>query len=74
MARYTGVNHLAMVTKTSQDTVYRPCIRIIANEQGELDQPREIDLTDNTYSELSIVRLIDESKYNIDLSKFILSE
>jgi len=67
-------DNLAIVSKTNQDVLDRPCVRLIADKYGELAQPVDMDLAREEFGDIAIAKLIDESKYNIDLSKFILAD
>jgi len=52
----------------------RPEVRVIADRSGEKQTSLWLDLRDGDNRNLEIVRLIDPAKYNLDISRFILSD
>jgi hypothetical protein len=71
-------SELAVVLKPATDkaTAERPFVRVITDSQGTpVEQGREIDLTEKDESgdfRHSIVRLIDNTEYKFDTSRYFL--
>jgi HD-GYP domain-containing protein (c-di-GMP phosphodiesterase class II) len=65
---------LGIVTRAHADDPRRPEVRVIADRNGEKETSLWLDLRDGNNRNLEIVRLIDQAKYNLDISRFILSD
>ncbi|MDD4051378.1 MAG: HD domain-containing protein [candidate division Zixibacteria bacterium] len=65
---------LGIVTRTHADDLRRPEVRVIADRSGEKETSLWLDLRDGDNRNLEIVRLIDPAKYNLDISRFVLSD
>jgi len=67
---------LAMVVSNNPEDVLRPRVKILANSNGLLEQPKVSDLTDIDRSNgrfiRSVSRVVDPEKYDIDISQFVL--
>jgi len=73
---FLNTGELGLIFKINPDDVARPLVRIIANKQGEIESPVEVDLRekDETTGECPrhIVQSLDPSRYKIDLSRYFL--
>ena len=71
-------SELAVVLKPATDktNAERPLVRVITDPQGNpIDQGREVDLTEkdeNGNFQHSIIRLIDNTEYKFDTSRYFV--
>lgn len=73
---FLNTGEVGLVFKMNPDDLSRPLVRIIADKQGEIESPVEVDLskTDKATGEYPryIVQSLDPSRYKIDLSRYLL--
>ena len=68
-------NHsLGIVTSANQAEPGRPEVRIIADRNGLINPPQWCDLAQPSERAIDIVRIADAKKYNIDVTRYILSD
>jgi len=65
---------LAVISKTNPDNFSRPIVKIIGDKTGPAEKFIEIDLSDSEHNDMQIIRIIDPSKYNIDVKNILLSD
>lgn len=65
---------LGIITRTHPEDLCRPEVRVIADRNGEKAASLWLDLREPDHRELKIIRLIDPAKYNLDVSRFVLSD
>ncbi len=69
-------SEMGLVFKINPEDLARPLVRIIADKDGEIESPMEVDLSekDDKTGEYPrhIVQSLDPSRYKIDLSKYFL--
>jgi HD-GYP domain-containing protein (c-di-GMP phosphodiesterase class II) len=65
---------LAIVCKTNQAELTRPEVRVIADTGGNVDPPQFCDLADSAGRGIDIVRIVDPRQYDLDLTRYILSD
>jgi len=73
MVLLTG-DKLAVVSKTNPNNLSRPELKIIGSKSGPYKEFIEIDLAAPENSDIKINRIIDPSKYNIDIKNILLSD
>ncbi len=66
--------NLGLVTRTNRADLRRPEVRIIADRSGERPESLWLNLSHPDNVAVTIVRLIDPIKYNLDVTRFILSD
>jgi HD-GYP domain-containing protein (c-di-GMP phosphodiesterase class II) len=67
-------DELAVVSKTNQNNLSRPVVRIVGNRAGSFSQFIEADLSMPPNDLKEVIRIIDPKKYNIDVKNIILSD
>lgn len=65
---------LGIVTKTNQAEMSRPEVRLIADCNGRKEAPEWFDLADSANRSVDIVRCLDPKQYDINITKYILSD
>ncbi|RKX32853.1 MAG: hypothetical protein DRP46_00355 [Candidatus Zixiibacteriota bacterium] len=73
MVLLTG-DKLAVVNKTNKNKLSRPVVRVIGDKSGPYSKYIEYDLSSPENSSKKIIRIIDPSKFNIDVKNIILSD
>lgn len=67
-------NTFGIITKSNENEISRPEIRVIADRDGERDQSTLLDLSLDGSKNINIVRIIDAARYGIDQTKYILAD
>jgi hypothetical protein len=65
---------LGIVTKTNQAEMSRPEVRLIADRNGRKETPEWFDLADPANRSIDIVRCLDPKQYDINITKYVLSD
>jgi HD-GYP domain-containing protein (c-di-GMP phosphodiesterase class II) len=65
---------VGIVARTNQAEMSRPEIRLIADSNGRKETPEWFDLADPANRSVDIVRCLDPRKYDINTTKYILSD
>lgn len=65
---------LAVVGRTNPNKLSRPVVRIIGDKSGPYPEYFELDLAAPENSDKKILRIIDPSKFNIDIKNIIMSD
>lgn len=73
MVLMTG-DRLAVIVKTNPGALSRPVIKVIGDKSGPYVQFEEIDLAMEEHADKRVIRIIDPSKYNIDIKNILLSD
>ncbi len=71
-------DELAIVISNDPENIFRPRVKVIANKNGLISEPRVADLSarepDSDSYVRNVNRVVDAEKYNIDISTFVLAE
>ncbi|PKK83930.1 MAG: hypothetical protein CVT49_05760 [candidate division Zixibacteria bacterium HGW-Zixibacteria-1] len=73
MVLMTG-DRLAVIIRTNPGALSRPLIKVIGDKSGPYVQFEEIDLSVAEHADKRVIRIIDPSKYNIDIKNILLSD
>ncbi|MCX6826259.1 MAG: hypothetical protein NTV06_03170, partial [candidate division Zixibacteria bacterium] len=65
---------LAVVAQNNGVNISRPMVRIVGNEKGPYLEFLDADLSLSENAGRQIVRIIDPTKYNMDINSIILSD
>ncbi|MFQ6007757.1 MAG: HD-GYP domain-containing protein, partial [Candidatus Zixiibacteriota bacterium] len=67
-------DEIALVLTNNDKDKARPYVKIIGNKEGLLETPQWDDLSLPEHTHRRIVRMIDPSRYGLDIRDFILSD
>ena len=67
-------DRLGVITRTNQNALSRPVVKIIGDKSGPYVRFDEIDLSEIENAGKKVVRIIDPAKYNIDVKNIILCD
>jgi len=67
-------DRLALVSRTNQGNLSRPVVRLIGDRDGLFERFTDLDLTQPENGDKKISKIINPSRYNIDIRKLILSD
>jgi HD-GYP domain-containing protein (c-di-GMP phosphodiesterase class II) len=67
-----STDEIALVLTNSEADRTRPYIKIVGNREGLLERPDWVDLALPEQAHRQIVRLIDPSRYGLDIKDFVL--
>jgi HD-GYP domain-containing protein (c-di-GMP phosphodiesterase class II) len=71
---HLSTGHFGIITRTNNQNLYRPEVRIIADKSGELAEPYYLNLGQPEHQNIGILRIVDPEKYSIDLARYILND
>lgn len=69
-----NTDELALVLTTNEQDKARPVIKILGDKGGFHDKPVWADLTSAEHAHQSIIRLVEPSRYGLDMKDFILQD
>jgi HD-GYP domain-containing protein (c-di-GMP phosphodiesterase class II) len=69
-----NTDELALVLTNKESDNSRPYVKIIGNKQGLLSTPEWADLSQEDHAHRSVVRMVDPSRYGLNLSDFVLDD
>ncbi|MBK7142061.1 MAG: HD domain-containing protein [bacterium] len=69
-----STNEIALVLTNNEQNLARPYIKIVGNRAGLLDNPIWIDLALPENEDRKVMRMIDPSRYGLDVKNFILQD
>ena len=67
-------NEIAMVLSNNDSDKARPCVSIVGNRAGILENQHWSDLSQQEHAHRSIMRAVDPARYGIDTKEFILRD
>ncbi|HWR83648.1 MAG TPA: HD domain-containing phosphohydrolase [Candidatus Deferrimicrobium sp.] len=67
-------DELALVLTNNESDKARPFVKIIGNRQGPLATTQWVDLSATEHGHRKIVRMVDPSRYGLDIKEFILAD
>ncbi len=67
-------DELALVLTNNDSDKARPYVKIVGNRQGLLPSPEWVDLSLPEHAHRTIVRMVDPTRYGLDIKDFIFSD
>lgn len=69
-----STNEIALVLTNNEHDLARPYVKIVGNRAGLLDNPIWVDLALPENADRKVLRMIDPSRYGLDVKNFILKD
>ncbi|HUV30613.1 MAG TPA: HD domain-containing phosphohydrolase [Acidobacteriota bacterium] len=69
-----NTDEIALVLANNEVDRARPYVKVVGDRQGLLDTPLWVDLSQEEHAARKIIRQIDPSRYELDVTDFILSD
>jgi len=71
-------DELAIVISNDPENIFRPRVKVIADKNGLISEPKVADLSAQEHDSgryvRNVNRVVDAQKYDIDISMFVLAE
>lgn len=69
-----NTDELALVLTNNEKDKARPALKIVGNKEGLHDKPVWVDLSSPDETNRSVVRMVEPSRYGLDIKNFILKD
>jgi HD-GYP domain-containing protein (c-di-GMP phosphodiesterase class II) len=69
-----STEELALILTNNADDPSKPCVKLVGNKDGLLENPVWADLSLPENAERSIVRMVDPARYGLQVKDFILGD
>ena len=67
-------DEIALILTNNETDRSRPYVKIVGNRQGLLPTPEWVDLSLPEHDQRKIVRMVDPSRYGLDIKDFVLAD
>lgn len=67
-------DEIALILTNNETDRSRPYVKIVGNRQGLLPTPEWVDLSLPEHAQRKIVRMVDPSRYGLDIKDFVLAD
>ena len=69
-----NTDELALVLANNDQNKARPAVKIVGNKEGLFDKPDWVDLSSPDETQRAVVRMVEPSRYGLDIKDFVLQD